>query len=231
MRSVQRGITTFVLIVGILGLSIAVVSAYFLFNQNKQHKISEINSFNDCAKHYPVMESYPEQCATPDGKHFTRELTEEEKQRLIPPSEPSPSVSSDETANWDTYQNSVIGLSLKYPPTWLIKEEEKGRVVNIFSPGTNENFPDINIVLTENSAHNENPDNEYMTEARAVEIAGYDATIREDQDGSLPRAGGFKYIQSVEVQYGDGYTLYLTAEKNDPTFSKILKSIKLSGLE
>ncbi len=29
-----------------------------------------IDSFEECAKHFPVMESYPEQCNTPDGQHF-----------------------------------------------------------------------------------------------------------------------------------------------------------------
>lgn len=36
----------------------------------------EIDSFEDCvAAGYPVMESYPEQCATPDGKSFTRDIS------------------------------------------------------------------------------------------------------------------------------------------------------------
>jgi hypothetical protein len=29
-----------------------------------------IDTFAECAKHFPVMESYPEQCNTPDGQHF-----------------------------------------------------------------------------------------------------------------------------------------------------------------
>ncbi len=33
-----------------------------------------ITSFEECAQHYPVMESYPEQCNTPDGKHFVRNV-------------------------------------------------------------------------------------------------------------------------------------------------------------
>ena len=33
-----------------------------------------IDSFEDCAAAgYPVMESYPEQCATPDGKSLTKQ--------------------------------------------------------------------------------------------------------------------------------------------------------------
>ena len=29
-----------------------------------------VDSFEECAKLFPVMESYPEQCNTPDGQHF-----------------------------------------------------------------------------------------------------------------------------------------------------------------
>lgn len=39
----------------------------------------EINSFEDCAAAgYPIMESYPERCATPEGKSFTRDISAEE---------------------------------------------------------------------------------------------------------------------------------------------------------
>jgi hypothetical protein len=34
-----------------------------------------INSFEDCAAAgYPIMESYPEQCAVPGGRSFTRQI-------------------------------------------------------------------------------------------------------------------------------------------------------------
>lgn len=34
-----------------------------------------ITSFEECAKQYPVLASYPAQCKTPDGKSFTRDLS------------------------------------------------------------------------------------------------------------------------------------------------------------
>src|SRR6185436_1582043 len=35
-----------------------------------------INSFDECAvAGYPIMESYPRQCRTPDGKNFTESTT------------------------------------------------------------------------------------------------------------------------------------------------------------
>lgn len=40
----------------------------------KQQRIIAINSFAECAQAgYPIMESYPEQCATPDGRTFANE--------------------------------------------------------------------------------------------------------------------------------------------------------------
>lgn len=86
MRGVQRGITTTFIVLVILTGTIALTFVYLNYHLNKKQKSSEINSFEDCAKLYPVMESYPEQCKTPDGKHFTRELSEEEKRKLSPTS-------------------------------------------------------------------------------------------------------------------------------------------------
>lgn len=41
---------------------------------------AEINSFDDCANAgYPILESYPRQCKTPDGRTFTEKLTPEEE--------------------------------------------------------------------------------------------------------------------------------------------------------
>lgn len=62
-----------------------VFSAYFSYKQNFQN-IRGIHSFEDCAKAgYPVFESYPGQCNTPDGQHFVQPLSEEEKKKLVLP--------------------------------------------------------------------------------------------------------------------------------------------------
>lgn len=117
MRSVQRGITTTFIILIILGTAVALVFVYFTSFEYQKLKASQINTFEDCAAHYPVMESYPEQCQVPGGKHFTRQLTEGERSdRLVPPIQPSPSVQSSETANWKTYKNTKVGFEIKYPP-------------------------------------------------------------------------------------------------------------------
>lgn len=38
-----------------------------------KHGSPAIYDFESCAKKYPVRETYPEQCAMPDGPTFTRE--------------------------------------------------------------------------------------------------------------------------------------------------------------
>lgn len=56
---------------------VAIVSLAFWgkFNMMEKEGTSfiprnSIDTFEECAKYYPVMESYPEQCSTPDGGHF-----------------------------------------------------------------------------------------------------------------------------------------------------------------
>ena len=47
----------------------------YIYNQKQGNPINtdNINSFEDCAKYFPVMESYPRQCNAGD-KHFVEEI-------------------------------------------------------------------------------------------------------------------------------------------------------------
>lgn len=113
------------LVVAILAIAVASVAGYFSFSQNLSEKVAAINSFEECAKHYPVMESYPEQCNTPDGKHFTRELSEEEAKRQIQQMGKAPPAISqdyDETSNWKTFYSVQKGISFKYPENFKVTE-------------------------------------------------------------------------------------------------------------
>ena len=78
------------------------------------------------------MESYPEQCNTPDGRHFVRELSEEEKDKLKPPAEVS--MGSDETSSWKTYKNTKYGYELKYPGDWTFEESEEYDNTSFYPP-------------------------------------------------------------------------------------------------
>jgi hypothetical protein len=56
----------------IFGSVLAIAFAFF-FMRNWDNW--QINSFEECAAAgYPVMESYPRQCRTPDGRHFVEEI-------------------------------------------------------------------------------------------------------------------------------------------------------------
>lgn len=59
---------TIQLVATVVLIAVAVIIAVILFSRN-----GTINSYQDCVNAgYPVLESYPEQCRTPDGKSFTK---------------------------------------------------------------------------------------------------------------------------------------------------------------
>lgn len=133
MRHIQRGIATSVILIIFLIAGVAITSSYLIFYQNQQ-KLKSINSFKDCAKYYSVMESYPEQCSTPDGKHFFRGLTDKEKQELIPPQDPS----SIQTDNWKKYTNTKIGFEVEYPADYENPKLPSGPGPNEYATGVEE---------------------------------------------------------------------------------------------
>lgn len=72
------------LIFWLIVLFLIVGGVYFLFPRPNiidnvdNIKTTKINTFEECAAAgYPVMESYPAQCSTPDGAHFTENIGNE----------------------------------------------------------------------------------------------------------------------------------------------------------
>jgi len=56
---------------------IAAIGGYVFL---EKQKIAAINSFVSCKNAgYPIMESFPEQCMTPDGRGFSNEIKQEAK--------------------------------------------------------------------------------------------------------------------------------------------------------
>jgi len=52
-------------------IAILVLGALILYFQISKNAIAKISNFEECKNAgYPVMESYPEQCRTPDGRNF-----------------------------------------------------------------------------------------------------------------------------------------------------------------
>lgn len=129
MRGIQRGISTLIILIILLIAGVAITSGYFIFYEN-QKKIIQVNSFEECAKYYPVMQSYPAQCNTADGKHFVQQLSEEEKKKLIPPETTSSPDKVEETENWKIYKNSKYSFSIKYPEDWIF-EVTNNEVIDI----------------------------------------------------------------------------------------------------
>jgi len=61
-----------------------------------------IDSYEDCAAAgYPIMESQPPKCRTPDGRSFIEEIDR------MPAFDP--------TADWQTYRNEEFGFEFRYP--------------------------------------------------------------------------------------------------------------------
>jgi len=89
--------------------------------------IQAINSFEDCAAAgYPVMESYPERCNTPDGRSFTRQVSQ--------------------TEGWREQAIDEIGLTLKYPSNLTFRKEvadDNGRIrsLGFYIESSDENNP------------------------------------------------------------------------------------------
>ena len=74
-------------------LIISLFTAFLIWNQKKIEKsIAGVSNFEECAaKGYPILESYPSQCKTPDGRTFIEYIGNElEKQDLIRVNSPRP---------------------------------------------------------------------------------------------------------------------------------------------
>jgi hypothetical protein len=88
------------LIIWITALFLVVGGAYFIFQKpavvhdDNAIKPAQVNNFDECvAAGNPVAESYPRQCSTPDGKHFTENIGNEmEMADLIKIDNPRPNV-------------------------------------------------------------------------------------------------------------------------------------------
>lgn len=96
----------FVIILVFVCIIAGIYSYFFIQKHNSEVNIT---TFEQCAAKYPVMESYPPQCTTPNGKHFTQNIGNElEYADLILVSSPRPNekvsspliVSGKARGNW-----------------------------------------------------------------------------------------------------------------------------------
>ncbi|MDZ7726033.1 MAG: Gmad2 immunoglobulin-like domain-containing protein [Candidatus Campbellbacteria bacterium] len=86
-------IKTIAIVTSLVALVVLVIVGIYVITSEKSDKGAkkDITSFEECAEAgYPIMESYPEQCAA-NGKTFTRDIGNEmEKYDLVRISSPRP---------------------------------------------------------------------------------------------------------------------------------------------
>lgn len=83
---------------------VLLIASILVWKYQKTSKIQNISTFEECAKAgYPIMESYPEQCKTPNGRNFTKQTSANSDLQL-------------ETVN-------EIGLSLQHPKDLIFRKE------------------------------------------------------------------------------------------------------------
>lgn len=160
----MRGFSGIVLILFVAILVVVGAVSFYLFNKQQ---MASINSFEDCAKKYSVMESYPAQCNTPDGKHFVQGLTDEENSELIPAEDvPSQHIYDQDSANlqseipytppsdWVTHSNSKSKYTVQLPKTTAYCETDVSVDIYFDNPGgcPSQTAADLNIYI-----HSEEP--------------------------------------------------------------------------
>jgi hypothetical protein len=171
----QKGLAPILVVVLITVISITAAGGVYYFNSQQKQK--SINSFEQCAAAgNPIMESYPAQCRTKDGRHFSQQLSEEEKKKLQPSEATS---SSGEISNWQIYTNKKYSYQVDYNPEWKIEEDDLGNV-NFYPLLEDLGYPDptypvisIRNVSAKPPQGNQTIDDiEMVTEWKEIEVNG-----------------------------------------------------------
>lgn len=237
MRGLQRSITHSFTAIAVLVIAVALSAGYFTYyiDAKKTGKFStEITSFEECAKRYPVMESYPEQCNTPDGKHFINGSINTE-----PPSEDLESLNN-KTYSYDGEYFEGIFYKFKYPQNHIVSTGAYGCNPIIIKP-TDKSI-NGQICVVEDTFHNNNlkllPDlgyGEKLISKEDFKIKNHEAamieTIRENEPSSVTITGVVKdvplFLRGMKPKIETGILVfsYNVNLKNKEFAKKALKEI------
>ena len=97
-------------------LIVLLIVSLVIWKYQQKSAVEQISSFEECARAgYPVLESYPEQCRTPNGESFTRQIPNQQ--------------------NLQQETVEEIGLSFQYPTDLLYRKEIADNDGNIRTVG------------------------------------------------------------------------------------------------
>jgi len=97
-------------------LIVLLIVSLVIWKYQQKSAVEQISSFEECARAgYPVLESYPEQCRTPNGESFTRQIPNQQNLQQ------------------ETVEES--GLSFQYPTDLLYRKEIADNDGNIRTVG------------------------------------------------------------------------------------------------
>ena len=120
----QKGFGAVIVLLGGLLLALLLGGGFYLYqNYSKDQFNKSVVDFASCARAgNPVTASYPGTCRTSDGKSFVQPLSDEEKKKLVLPTESSSSADLVDIVDWKTYENDWY--SIQYPASWRIESKE-----------------------------------------------------------------------------------------------------------
>ncbi len=106
----KRGLTTLEIVLMVAAVILAVATGWFWY-QYTQTNIQKLSSFEECAAAgYPVMETHPRQCRTPNGTLFTEKTEktpQESREQSSPDGEETP---TDEHTEYTSAQDEVVRM-------------------------------------------------------------------------------------------------------------------------
>jgi len=117
-KLLQKGVVP-MMVIAVMAVILAIGGGTYYFVSQKIKKAAQINNFEECAKTgYPVLQTYPAECKTPDGRVF---------------SEAEQNNSSSSRIDFSNF-NPKFRFSAIVPSEWLVEYIPQIAAVNIYNP-------------------------------------------------------------------------------------------------
>ena len=117
-KLLQKGVVP-MMVIAVMAVILAIGGGTYYFVSQKIKKAAQISNFEECAKAgYPVLQTYPAECKTPDGRVF---------------SEAEQNNSSSSRIDFSNF-NPKFRFSATVPSEWLVEYIPQIAAVNIYNP-------------------------------------------------------------------------------------------------